>query len=149
MDNEFSATPPKKSRKKLSPKALFLTLLLIAAFASSFYLYQQWQQTVKQLDSLKKTPAVAGQEELKTVIDKVSTFITLPDGETPTLATITDVDKLKDQPFFANAQNGDKILIYAGAKKAYLYSPKINKLVDVAPVNIGTPSASPSPAPNR
>lgn len=146
MDDAFSTTPPKKARKKLSPKALFLTLLLIAAFASSFYLYQQWQQTVKQLDTLKKTPAVAGQEELKVTIDKISKFISLPEGEDPTLATITDIEKLKDQPFFAKAQNGDKILIYTNAKKAYLYSPKNNRLLDVAPVNIGTPSASPAPA---
>ena len=33
-------------------------------------------------------------------------------------------------------KNGDKVLIYSQAGKAYLYDPVINKLLEVAPINL-------------
>lgn len=90
------------------------------------------------------------QEEVKKLVLEVGKLVELPQGEDPTVATVTDVNKLKDQPFFAKAKNGDKVLIYTNARKAYLYSPALKKILDVAPINLGTPSgqlASPSPSP--
>ncbi len=57
---------------------------------------------------------------------------------TPTVATVSDPAKLQGQTFFANAKVGDKVLIYTNAKMAYLYDPISNKLINVAPLNIGT-----------
>ena len=62
----------------------------------------------------------------------------LPTGETPTIATVTDASKLKDQAFFTNAVTGDKVLIYTNAKKAFLYRPSTNKIINIAPVNLGS-----------
>lgn len=81
---------------------------------------------------------VAAEAELNDVIAKVGRLMVLPEGETPTLATVADPEKLKDQKFFTNAQTGDQVLIYATSQKAILYSPKLNKIVEVAPVNLGT-----------
>lgn len=78
------------------------------------------------------------QDELKDVVAKVGKLMVLPEGETPTLATVADPEKLKDQKFFVNAKTGDKVLIYANSQKAILYSPSLNKIVEVAPVNLGT-----------
>lgn len=89
------------------------------------------------------------QEEVKKTVAEVSKLIELPTAEDPTIATVTDVDKLRAQPFFQNAQNGDKVLIYQGAKKAILYRPSTKRVIEVSPINIGSPSAqlaSPSPA---
>ncbi len=140
---ETDQTIPKRKNPK-GFKALILLAILIAAVAASVYLFQQWQQTKKELDSLKKNPNQIAQNQVKAVVAKVGKFIALPEKEDPTLATINDISKLKDQPFFAKAQNGDQILIYTNARKAYLYSPTQDKLLDVAPLNIGTPSATPA-----
>lgn len=82
------------------------------------------------------------QNELKTVLKAAGKLIVLPQNEQPTLATVSDKTKLLNQPFFADAQNGDKVLIYTNAKKAILYRPSINKIIEVGPVTIASPTAA-------
>ena len=64
-------------------------------------------------------------------------FIVLPEDEQPTIATVSDPEVLKGQPFFAKAKKGFKVLIYANAKKSILYDPFENKVVETASMNIG------------
>lgn len=68
------------------------------------------------------------------MVEEVGKIYALPKDETPTIATVIDKEKLKDQPFFANAQNGDKILIYTKAKKAIVYRPKEKVIVNAGPI---------------
>jgi hypothetical protein len=98
-----------------------------------------------QYSRLKSDPSLATQEttaRLKTAIGKL---YALPTDEEPTVAQISDKDKLKDQTFFAKAQNGDYILIYTKAKLALLYREKENKLINVGPVSISDTSQTQSP----
>jgi hypothetical protein len=60
----------------------------------------------------------------------------LPSGEDPTLATVVDKNSLKDSFLKANAQNGDKVLVYVKAKKVYIYRPSVNKIVNIGPLTI-------------
>lgn len=62
----------------------------------------------------------------------------LPVDEKPTVATVMDATKLKGQAFFAKAANGDKVLIFTQAQKAYLYRPSTNKIIEIAPFNLGS-----------
>jgi hypothetical protein len=112
-------------------------LLLLGSAGAAGYFY-------KQYDSLKKNPNKVAQDETKSLIDSVAKLIVLPSNEQPTVATVTDPAKLKDQAFFANAKAGDKVLIYTNARKAILYSPSANQIVEVAPVNIGNNTATQS-----
>ncbi len=114
-----------------------LVLLLAAAGAPSYYFYTQYQKTKMLLGN----PTEAAKEETKAVTAQLSRLMELPADEDPTIATILDKDKLKDQPFFAKAENGDKVIIYAKSLKAILFRPSANKVIDFAPINIGTPSA--------
>lgn len=100
-----------------------------------YYFYQQSQSPKPPTDQAK------AQQEVKRLVSEAGKLIELPTGEDPTVATITDITKLQDQSFFARAKNGDKVLIYTQAKKAILYDPQAKKILDVAPVNIGSPSA--------
>jgi len=112
-----------------------LALVLIAAGVAAFY-YKKYNDNKKEVARLSN-PTVAAQQEANQLIAKVGNLIQLPAGQTPTIATVTDITKLKAQVFFASSQNGDKLLIYTQAKKAILYRPTTNKIINVAPLNIG------------
>lgn len=122
------------SFKILIPAVVIITAILI--LGGGFYLYQS------QKSQTQNDPQTATAEEVKKVVAEVGKLIELPQDEDPTVATITDITKLQNQPFFSKAKNGDKVLIYSSAKKAILYDPILKKVIDVAPVNIGTQSAS-------
>lgn len=140
----------------LSTKPLFLVILLIIALGVAGANYYMYQNSKMELAKVKSNPQLIAQDEAKALIAKVGALVLLPASEDPTVATITDKEKLKEQPFFARAENGDKVLIFTQAKKAYLYSPKLNKVLEIAPVNIGTNngqvagvSTSPTQAPKK
>jgi len=85
------------------------------------------------------SPEKVAENEVKQTLKQVSNLILLPQGEMPTIATVTDISLLPKQPFFQQAQNGDKVLMYTGAQKAYLYRPSLNKLIEVAPLQVNAP----------
>jgi hypothetical protein len=107
--------------------------LLVASLAGNGYLSLK----VKQLSA---DPQVAAKEEASKLVAEVGNLIILPKDEEPTIATVTDPEQLKSQAFFANAQKGYKVLLYATAKKAILYDPENKKIIEVAPINIGAPA---------
>lgn len=115
-----------------------LVVVTLVAAGSAYYFYDE-------ANGLKKDPNKITREETASLIAKLDKLIVLPEGETPTVATVSDPEKLKDQAFFAKAKIGDKVLIYASAKKAILYDAENNKIVEVAPINIGTPTPTPRP----
>ena len=111
---------------------VILVGVVVLSSGTAVYFYNQYS-------GLTQDPNEAAQKELYKVIAQVSKLIVLPEGETPTLATVSDPSKLQNQSFFAKAKAGDKVLIYANAKKAVLYNPESNKIVEVAPIDIGNP----------
>lgn len=104
-------------------------ILLIAIGAALFFWFQ--------INQLKKDPASVAQKQTQELVARVGKLIVLPENETPTMATVSDPSKLQDQPFFLNAKKGFNVLIYSSAKKAILYDPFSNKIVEVAPISIG------------
>lgn len=81
-------------------------------------------------------PELTGTEQATAALTKVSKLIELPQGEVPQMATIEDAESVKTaQPFLANAQNGDILIVYASAQTALLYRPSTNKLIAVGPVD--------------
>lgn len=127
----------------LKNKKLYLAVVVILiALLPSLYFYNQYKKTQKILDTLPKSV-----DETRKLLDNVGKLIELPKDEDPLIATVSDKEKLKNQPFFQIAENGDKVLIYSKAKKAILYRPSSNMIIDVVPVNIkdnSTASTSPT-----
>lgn len=127
-----SKKQPNKVSKLLSKKTLVVVALVVIALLPSAYFYYKNQQAEKRL----RDPNTANQQVIDEVVKKVSRHILLPTDEQPTLASVSDVSKVQDQPFFAKAQNGDKVLVYTQARKAILYRPDKDIIVEVAPLNI-------------
>ncbi len=120
---------------KLPKRTLFFALLILTAFigiGAAGYFYYQYQTNLPQ------NVAKKNQEEAKKLAAEVGKFMLLPTDETPTIATVTDVTKLNNQPFFKSAKNGDKVLIYAKAQMAIVYNPSLHKIINVGPINVGT-----------
>ena len=108
---------------------ILLGIVFIALIGISIYYYHQYQK-------LKADPNAVAQEEMKTVTTEVSKIMELPQGEDPTVATVSDESKLKDQEFFQNAQDGrqDSDLYQCQRGIRILYRPSANKIINVAPL---------------
>lgn len=129
----------KSNEKGVSPLffvAVGLLVVAVIALLLAWHFYSNLKRAEAMLNSAQ-SQTEDQQKQLNEVVAKVGRLIVLPEGETPTLATVTDPEQLKSQPFFANAKAGDQVLIYAQAGKAILYDPAADKIVEVAPVNIG------------
>lgn len=140
---------PKKSKVK---NVLALLLFLGVAGVGAYVFIDFSSLSAYMPDSLTKANGSSGEvpddvvadvaalsEEVSDVIAAVGRHILLPDGEEPTVATVSDPSKLKDQLFFKHAKAGDRVLIYTKAKMAYLYDPKRDILLEVAPITTDTP----------
>lgn len=108
--------------KKRVASAVLIVALLCVVLGIYFYLSAQ-----KDLDD----PAY--------IIDRISEHIVLPDDEKPGMLTITDRSKVKTD-FLQSSATGDKVLIYQNHKKAIIYRPSKDRVVDILDVNVGDAS---------
>lgn len=129
-------------RRQSALLIVFVISAIIAGDIVYFFEYQKSQEKLKVLGSQQE----GAKTEDARLTDAIGRLMVLPHGESPTIATVTDKDRLKTQPFFAQAENGDKVLIYSKAKKAILFRPSINKIIDVTSIAIASPSAQASPS---
>lgn len=123
--------------KKRVLLVLVVLLIIVSAVGFSYY---------KKSQNLTVDPNIAVQNEVTELVARVGKLIILPEGEVPTVATVNDPEKLKDQTFFSKAKVGDKVLFFTTAKKAYLYDPVANRILEIAPINLG-PTATTQTAP--
>lgn len=136
-EEQVSGSPLPDLAFKLLP---FVVVLLLGVLGSTYIVKQK-----PEVLGLSKGAAQV-QAETDALVAEVGKLIALPTDEKPTVATVTDVGKVKDQPFFKNAKNGDKVIIYTNARKAILYRPTEKRIIEVGAVNINQ-QASPSPSP--
>jgi hypothetical protein len=117
-------------KKKILLAANVVVIIGLIAFGGYYF---------KKYRDVKNNPASAeqaAQAQADKTIDSVSKLYDLPKDEKPSVATVSDKDKLKDQPFFVKAENGDITLIYSKAKLAILYRPTTNQIINVSSVTL-------------
>lgn len=117
---------PVAQKISLGKKLLYLTVTIwiTGSLGAAGFFYLQYKKAIEKKEVLV-------QDEVSAVTGKIRVFMELPENEVPMLATITDLKKLKGQVFFEKAQSGDKVLVYEEAKKAILYRPSSNRVIEV------------------
>lgn len=126
-----------KSKSKVLIILFTLIVLVLAGIAAwSFYQYLDAQKQIAKLSTIEGQQKLA-QKEVDQLLTQVKKHMVLPEKEKPTIATVTDVNALKkNQPFFEKAQNGDKVIVYVQARKAIIYSPQKDVIVNVGAVAV-------------
>ena len=135
QNNVQSKNMHKKHTSRLLKRILIL-LVLVGIVAGLYY-------RVSHSPSAKQAKAKA---EMTSLTKSVSKLMIVPEGE-PIVFDVTDPESLtKQQVFFAGAQKGDKLLIYNDARKAVIYSPSRDIIVNVGPVTFDQNQAAPAGA---
>lgn len=124
---DAQVTAEKKRQMTTVALRVLGALVVTSSLGAAAYFYTEYRKVAEV-----RTP----QAEIESIVTRLSAFFELPTDEAPTLATVTDRDKIAGQEFFARAENGDKVLIYQNAKKAILFRPSTGKIVNVAPLNV-------------
>ncbi len=125
--------------RNILPHKKGAAILMVGLLIISGIFFVLWRGAEKQLAS----PADLVRRQRSMLTTQVGKLMELPAGEEPTVATIMDATKLREQPFFAKAKNGDRLLWYSGERLVILYDPAANKIVNVGSVTTGSsPSAS-------
>ncbi len=129
-ENTINFSEDTKGQGGMSFVNKIIILLIIVAGGASIYFYNQTRV-------LSQNPNKVAEEKIAALVTKVDKLIDLPKGETPVLATVSDLAPLAGNPFFAKAKVGDEVLLYPVAKQVFLYNPTENIIVEVASLNIG------------
>lgn len=129
------------SKKKFISIGILIALVAGVGFAGyDYFLAKKYIfRTVSTEEQAKK--------EVQAVTHVIRQTIDLPPDEQAVVATVADIDQLKSQQFFQNAQNGDKVLMYPESGKALIYRPKDKRVVEFGALVI--PPATPSGEPEN
>ncbi len=133
---------PKKERRGGGLFNLILIVAIIAVIAAFVWAEQQrrsakaqLEETVNQLEELRQASQKSGQEVAKEVLSKLRAHINIPETPEPTVATIVNIDQLREaNAFYKVAENGDHLVITEN--RAILYDPDNDRILDVVPVQI-------------
>ncbi len=119
--------------EKPSTQTFVVIILLVGVVVSTFaaaYYYRMYTMYEAKVPKEQKE----ADKDIDMTLQKLGKLMVLP-AERPSLAVVKDADKLKtQQKFFAQAQNGDKLLIFRTARKAILYRPSTNKIIESGPL---------------
>lgn len=129
----------KKRRAGLGKKRVIIAIIVALAFVGvCAFAFIKWQEA----EYLRSPEGIAetSKRENKELVTAVSGMINLPNEE-PTIATVEDKDKLKGNPFFEEAENGDKVLIYPTASKAFIYRQSENRIINSGPIALTADNA--------
>ena len=78
-------------------------------------------------------------KEARELKERVGKLMQLPD-EDATVATVQDASQLSGQDFFKDAKDGDKVLIFTIARRAVIYRPSTNMIINSGPIVINSSS---------
>ena len=120
---------------------IFIALMIAGSCLGTYYFYSKYKKTNADYQELKSKyndliehPEQLAKSEADLYLEKVKKLTDVPSSETPEIQTILDISQLKDQEFFKDAANGDKILVFKEAKQAIIFRPSTNQIVNSGPL---------------
>lgn len=122
-----------RSSKKKSPikKILTISLLFLLLCGGLWFSFQK-SESLRTIFSINPKTE---QEAMSRYLSQIGHLMLIPKDDTPVLATVEDPDLLiKQQAFFQGSQKGDVVIIFPKNRRAVLYSPKRNIIVNAGPV---------------
>ena len=136
-DQSFKSLDGKKKKKMPKILKVILIILILAIIGGgAYYALNQmgYIQALQVAMQLQKQASLSKQDAA--VLAQLKKIMVLPNDVTPTMAVITDIAALQKQQatFFANAKNGDRLIVYPDT--AIIYDAAANKIVKVGPVQI-------------
>jgi len=124
---------------------LFVAIIVVVAL----FVRAEWERRATQaeltekaaeLEQLRETAQRSGQAVADEVLEKLRRHIELPVEPVPTVATIVDVEQLRQaNDFYAPAENGDHLVITD--RRAILYDADRDIILDIVPVQINQQQA--------
>jgi hypothetical protein len=140
MPEEIKGKVGKKMSKNTIMLIIICGLVLIAAVL--FFLLGAGSGASSSSNLKNSSQQVAQAAEDKKVLDQLKKIMLLPDNITPTMAIITDADILKKQQpdFFANAKNGQRLIVYPDT--AIIFDPQTNIIIKAGGIQIVAPPAA-------
>ncbi len=126
--------------KTLLPVLLIVLVVLVVVLDTQRRKAQtELKNLTVRLEQLQGNNA-ANQEKARTVVERVQKLMDIDVSVEPTVATIVDVERLREQnPFYDKAENGDFLIVTP--TRAILYREEENIILDVVPVQIEQPAA--------
>ena len=150
-DSFSSGKTKKKYLKKGKGVATNFVLVVIIIMTIGLFVWaeqnrrdtaRRLEETSAQLKEMQDASQASGEDVANEVLEKVVLLIDIPMDPKPTVATINDIDRLKEaNPFFEAAKNGDYLILTGN--RAVLYDSERNIVLDVAPFVINGESPSP------
>lgn len=146
--NEISQANKNISGRKILP--VIFVVIFLAVVGGLIWTYKGYSDMKKKLAaaSAVQNDIEKIKQENMALIKKVGEHILLPDDEVPSIATITNAEALKiEQPFYRDAKDGNRVIIYMQAKKAIIFDEEKNILVNVGPIFVNDQVAQTSTVP--
>lgn len=148
LDSKNLSSSPRTTSGK--GQIILMWILLFLSVGAFLWSFLNYTQTKKQLAILTdpKLASELSQKETEVLLSKISKHAILPKEKNPVVAVINDVETLAaTQDFYSMAHNGDKVVIYSGARKAIIFDEKQDRIVNIGPVFYTDQPASASPTP--
>lgn len=122
-----------------------LVLVSIFAFSLAAYSYINYSELIQQSknDNVKgiNVASMSKEEKAKVVRENFGKIFNINESD-PTIATVTDVEKLKkaNPEFYKDAKEGDNLIIITEKKLAVLYRLEENKIINISYVDLSNQS---------
>jgi hypothetical protein len=127
MESEFAM--PATSRYGVGTLLLMVVLGVLIGGGVTFFFLD------KQMNEVKKAATVeVARDANRSVEQRISDLLRFESDEKPVLATVKNMDMIKDIPLYEFAQNGDEVVVYKDM--TIIYDSERDRIVSAVPQSV-------------